>query len=74
MRYKKLDRLLSEAKLDFNRAKIHNFTTVNLPPDIISILEMGKNFCVGGSAGGSNNYVEIKNIFTKFREYCRSLI
>ena len=34
---------------------------------------MGKNFCVGGSARGSNNYVEIQNIFTKFRDYCRSL-
>ena len=33
---------------------------------------MGKNYCVGGSSRGSNNYVEIQNIFLKFREYCRN--
>ena len=72
-RYKKLDRLVSEAKRDYNRAKIHNFTTLTIPHDIKSILEMGKNYCVGGSARGSNNYVEIQSIFLKFRDYCRSL-
>ena len=34
---------------------------------------MGKNFCGGRSAREINNCLEIQNIFTKFRDYCRSL-
>ena len=41
--------------------------------EVASILQMGKNYCVGGSSRGSNNYVEIQNIFMKFRDYCRNL-
>ena len=71
-RSQKLDRLILEKRLDFNRAQVHNFTQIPIPPEVQELLEMGKNFAVGGNARGSNNYVAIQDIFIKFQDYCRS--
>jgi hypothetical protein len=72
-RSQKLDRLLSEFNQNYNKAQLHNFTPLTIPMEVASFLQMGKNYCVGGSSRGSNNYVEIQNIFMKFRDYCRNL-
>ena len=56
----KLKNLIPSVKnATFNQAEIHNLTSVVLPDDVESLLKMGKFFCVGGSARGSNNYLEI---------------
>ena len=67
----KLEKLILISKPNFIKARLHNFTTLEIQPEIQSILKMEKNYCVGGSFRESNNYVKIQNIFLKFREYCR---
>ena len=70
----KLSKLSKKSNPNFNKAKVINDTGIIIPPEVLSLLQMGSEFALGGSSRNDNSdtYLELNDLFKKFRTDARN--
>ena len=70
----KLFKLSKKSNPNFNKAKVINDTGIIIPPEVLSLLQMGSEFALGGSSRNDNSdtYLELNDLFKKFRTDARN--
>ena len=65
----KLFKLTKKSNPNSNKAKVINNTGIIIPPEVLSLLRMGREFALGGSSrkDNSDTYLELNDLFKKLR-------